>query len=88
MKKWLIFPTLICVMLLSGCAQEFNKVYKSTDYIYKYEYAKECYARGKYTRAITLLQEMVTMMKGSENGFSRVKKTQADNPNSPPLIIE
>lgn len=68
MKKWLIFPILICVMLLSGCAQEFNKVYKSTDYIYKYEYAKECYARGKYTRAITLLQEMVTMMKGSENG--------------------
>ena len=53
--------------LLSGCATEFNRVYKTGDYSYKYEYAKECYATGKYTHAISLLQELVTIMKGTDN---------------------
>ena len=53
--------------VLAGCAQEFNRVYKSPDYAYKYEYAKECYIRGKYANAITLLQEVLTVMKGTEN---------------------
>ena len=34
-----------------GCVSEFNYVYRSTDYSYRYEYAKEQYAKGKYTRA-------------------------------------
>ncbi len=55
------------VILLSSCAQEFNRVYKSSDYKYKYEYAKECFAKGKYTNAVTLLQELVTIQKGTEN---------------------
>lgn len=54
-------------MLFSGCAHEFNQVYKSTDYSYKYEYAKECFANGKYTQAITLLEELVTIQKGTDN---------------------
>lgn len=58
----------LAVMLFSGCATEFNRVYKSTDYDYKYEYAKECFARGQFTRAITLLQELVTIQKGTDNG--------------------
>ncbi len=58
----------ICVaLLLSSCASEFNRVYKSTDYDYKYEYAKECFARGKYGQAISLLQELVTIQKGKDN---------------------
>lgn len=51
-------------MLFSGCATEFNRVYKSADNAYKYEYAKECFARGKYQQAATLLQEVVTLQKG------------------------
>ena len=66
MKKFLSIAILF-VLLVSGCANEFNKVYKSNDYAYKYEYAKECYARGKYMRCATLLQELVTMLKGSDN---------------------
>lgn len=62
------FVLLSIAMLLSGCAKEFNQAYKSDDYQYKYEYAKECYASGKYTRAITLLEGIVTIMKGSQNG--------------------
>lgn len=53
--------------LLQSCSTEFNTVYKSVDYDYKYEYAKECFARGKYSHAITLLQELVTIQKGTEN---------------------
>ncbi len=67
MKKILLI-SLCAVFLLSGCSKEFNKVYKSTDYDYKYEYAKECFANGKYNRAVLILQDLVTVMKGSENG--------------------
>lgn len=67
MKK-IVSVLALAVMLFSGCATEFNKVYKSTDYDYKYEYAKECFARGQFTRAITLLQELVTIQKGTDNG--------------------
>ncbi len=67
MKKYLVVVAAM-VMLLTGCANEFNKVYKTTDIDYKYEYAKECFAMGKYTRAVLLLQDMVTMLKGRENG--------------------
>lgn len=56
------------VLLFSSCAKEFNRVYKSDDYAYKYEYAKECFAKGKYTRTISLLEGIVTMLKGSQNG--------------------
>ena len=64
-KPLLIIST--AVLLFSSCAQEFNQVYKSDNVQYKYEYAKECFAKGKYVRAITLLQELVTLQKGTEN---------------------
>lgn len=62
-----IIISIFAIMLFSGCAHEFNQVYKSTDYSYKYEYAKECFANGKYTQAITLLEELVTIQKGTDN---------------------
>lgn len=66
MKKIFIIGVVL-TLLLSSCAHEFNRVYKTDNYHYKYEYAKECFAVGKYVRAITLLQELVTLQKGSEN---------------------
>ena len=66
MRKF--FPIIIVsAMLLTGCANEFNRVYKTSDYSYKYEYAKECFMKGKYTRAVTLLQDLVTLQKGTDN---------------------
>lgn len=66
MKKSII--TLCCAAaLLSSCANEFNRVFKTTDVDYKYEYAKECFARGKYSQASTLLQDVVVSMKGTDN---------------------
>ena len=52
---------------MTGCANEFNAVYKSADYLYKYEYAKQCYTSGKYTQATTLLSEIITMLKGTDH---------------------
>ena len=68
MNKMKVFAVVIVALLLSSCAKEFNAVYKSTDYDYKYEFAKECFDKGKYTNAITLLEELVTILKGSDNG--------------------
>lgn len=65
MKKGIII--LSCVgLLMSGCASEFNGVYKYGDSEMKYEYAKECFARNKFNQAVTLLEEVVTIKKGSE----------------------
>ena len=66
MKNY-ITAVVLSALLFTSCANEFNKVYKTNDYSYKYEYAKECYAQGKYTRASTLLQGLVTLQKGTDN---------------------
>ncbi|ATV33811.1 outer membrane protein assembly factor BamD [Prevotella intermedia] len=66
MKKNILI-TFILSLLLTSCAQEYNQVYKSTDYTYKYEYAKECFAKGKYSFAVPLLQDLVTIQKGTDN---------------------
>ncbi len=66
MKKYALL--LLTAMLFSGCASEFNRIYKTDNIPYKYEYAKECFTNGKYQRAITLLQELVTAEKGYSNG--------------------
>lgn len=66
MKNY-ITAVVLSALLFTSCANEFNRVYKSNDYSYKYEYAKECYAQGKYTRASTLLQGLVTLQKGTDN---------------------
>ncbi len=59
--------TIALAVLLSGCASQFNRVYKSADNNYKYEFAKECFAMGKFQQCATLLQELVTMQKGRTN---------------------
>lgn len=66
MKKSLLYALSI-LLLSSSCAHEFNRVYKADNFHYKYEYAKECFAKGQYTRSITLLQELITLEKGTEN---------------------
>ena len=53
-------------LLMSSCTSEFNKVYKYGDNEAKYEYAKEAFAIGKFMQAQNLLQELVTMKKGSD----------------------
>ena len=66
MKKRLFFVSCIA-LFLSSCAGEFTKVLKSPDSDYRYEYAKQCFAEGRYSRAVVLLQDVVAVMKGGDN---------------------
>lgn len=61
-----VIITSVAVMALMGCAGEFNKVYKYGDLDYRYEYAKQCFAEGNFSRAETLLMDIITMKKGSD----------------------
>ena len=54
----------LLTVLFSGCASEFSSVYKSADNAYRYEYAKQCFAMGKFSNATVLLSELVTGQKG------------------------
>ncbi len=55
-------------MLVTGCTSEYNRVYKSSDYNYKYEHAKQLFSQGKYSQAAPLLSDVVLSLKGTENG--------------------
>lgn len=63
MKKNLLIIC-VAVALFSGCANEFNRIYKVADPTYKYECAKQYFAQGKFNQAATLLQDVVTSQKG------------------------
>jgi outer membrane protein assembly factor BamD len=66
MKKSII-AIVSAALLLTGCANEFNRIYKTNDMAYKYECAKQYFAMGKYQQAATLLQDVVTSQKGRAN---------------------
>ncbi|MDD2245837.1 MAG: outer membrane protein assembly factor BamD [Proteiniphilum sp.] len=55
---------LLLALVLSSC-NEYNKILKSTDRNLKYTYAKKYFEEGKYSRSITLLEELVAFMKGT-----------------------
>lgn len=63
MKKNILI-TLLAALLLSSCG-EYNKLLKSTDYEYKYEAAKNYFAKGQYSRTATLLNELIAILKGT-----------------------
>ena len=42
-----VFFVACAMLLLSSCAGEFSKVFKSENYGYRYEYAKNCFAEGE-----------------------------------------
>lgn len=59
--------SLLSASFLTSCG-EYNKVLKSTDYEFKYEAAKGYFAKGQNSRAATLLEELIPIMKGTVNG--------------------
>lgn len=66
MKKSMFFA--VCTLLLmSSCAGEYTRVLKSPDSGFRYEYAKQQFAEGKYSHVVVLLQDLVTVMKGGDN---------------------
>lgn len=58
------FMAVVALMLLASCG-EFNKVLKSTDYEFKFKKAIEYYEAGEFVRSGTLLQELLTIYRGT-----------------------
>ena len=65
MKKSIIILS-CAALLMCSCASEFNSIYKHGDSEQKYEFAKAAFASGKYNQAISLLEELVTIKKGTD----------------------
>ena len=63
MKK-VVFLLMMMTVLLSSCG-EYNKILKSTDYELKYSYAKKYFNAKQYSKSATLLDELVTIFKGT-----------------------
>ena len=65
MRKNYIIIISLFALLLSGCG-EYNKVLKSTDANYKFEYAKKMFEQRKFTQSATILQDIVKTLKGTD----------------------
>ncbi len=50
---------------MASCG-EYNRILKSTDYEYKYEAAKSYFGRGQNNKAANLLEELITILKGTD----------------------
>lgn len=57
----------ICIVFLCSCG-EYQRVQKSDDVNYKFEYAKRAFEEKKYVQAATILRDVITVLKGSSKG--------------------
>ena len=67
MKKIFSIFLVGCGMLMLNSCGEYQKVLKNPDVNYRYEYAKQAFEKGKYGQTITILEELVTLFKGTAN---------------------
>lgn len=63
--KNIICLLVLCLVAFTSCG-EYNKLLKSNDPDEKYDYAKTYYEQGKYTKAATLLSDVVPIYRGTE----------------------
>ncbi len=56
---------ILAIILLSSCG-EYNKILKSSDRDVKYTYAKKYFEEKKYSRSISLLEELIHYFKGTD----------------------
>lgn len=65
MRCTFLFTLLLTI--LAGCS-EYNRVLKSKDVEQRYAYAKKAYEKGKYVQASTLLEGLITPLRGGPKG--------------------
>lgn len=63
MRKYITLSLLI--ILLTSCG-EYQRVQKSNDVNYKFEYAKRAFEQKKYIQASTILSDLITQLKGTD----------------------
>lgn len=61
----LLIAALLMTPALTSCG-EYTRAQKSTDYDYKLDFAKRAFEKKKYVQAATILQDIVTVFKGTE----------------------
>lgn len=62
-----LYIAIFAALILSSCG-EYNKVLKSNDPVYKYEYAKKAFEQKKYTQSATILADLISIFKGTSRG--------------------
>ena len=55
---------MMSALFFSSCG-EYNRVLKSTDYEYRYSYAKKYFNEKKYTKSATLLEDLYQNFRGT-----------------------
>lgn len=55
----------LLILLISSSCSKYQKVLKSSDLTYKYEMTEKYYNEGEYYKAYPLLEELVTVYRGS-----------------------
>ena len=63
MRNYIIY--ILCLIALCSCG-EYQRVQKSDDYNYKFEYAKQAFEEKRYVQAATLLKDCISVFKGSD----------------------
>lgn len=66
-RKYTCFLIIIIMVIITSCS-EFQTILKSSDYNLKYEKAIEYYQNKDYYRALSLLEEILTIYKGTSKG--------------------
>lgn len=67
MNKIVLIIYCSIIAFFASCA-DYNRVVKTQDYEYKYEVAKQYYAEGMYNRAALLIQDILSVLKGTDQG--------------------
>ena len=62
------FLPIVCVAMVLVSCGKYDSIVKTQDYEYKYAAAKQYYAEGQYNRAALLLQDVLSVLKGTEQG--------------------
>jgi outer membrane protein assembly factor BamD len=62
-----IYYLIITAAVMQGCSASYQKVAKSSDLDLKYAKSKEYYEKKEYLKAIPLLEELITIYKGTKN---------------------
>lgn len=65
-KKLILLCAMLALLCGASSCGEYNKVLKSSDVNYKYDYAKRAFEQKKYAQAYTILEGLITVFKGTE----------------------
>ncbi len=65
MKRLLIYLSILCVILLSSCATEFEKLLKSNDYARRYKEAYRYYDNKKYEQSAALFESVIAFYRNT-----------------------